>query len=347
MSVAEPGHASGRVFSTGIAPLDRILGGGIPPYSVVIIAGEPGSGKTILSQQILFANATAERKALYLTTLSESPMKAARYQSMFDFFDPSKFGETVVYMDIGQVIRKEGLASAADSISDLVREHQPYAVVIDSFKAIHDLARDPSEMRTFIYDLAIELSAMQSTTLLVGQYSRDAIARMAEFAVADGIIWLHSTAKNDERERYIQVLKMRGVDHSTSAHNFTIRRNGVNIFALQFVAPPDMAATRGAQVKTGLPELDMLLRGGIPRGSSMLVSGEAGSGKSTLSMQFLCRGAKDYGEKGVYFTYEETPAQIMENAASFGWDFRGLVEQGLIKIHYKPLTQVNPDEELI
>ncbi len=346
MSITQAGRGI-RAFSTGVPALDRILGGGIPPYSIVVVAGEPGTGKTILSQQILFANARPDRKTMYLTTLSESPMKAARYQSAFDFFDPAKFGESVIYMDIGQVIRREGLDKAAESIADLVRENQPYVVVIDSFRAIHDLARDASEMRTFIYDLTIELSAMQSTTLLVGEYAGEDVARMPEFAVADGIIRLYTVGKSDQRERYIQVLKMRGTDHSTAAHNFTIRGNGINIFALQWVAPPDLAAVRGDQVKTGLSELDDLLRGGIPRGSPMLLTGEAGSGKSTLSMQFLYRGAADHGDKGIYFTYEETPAQIQENAASFGWDFRDLEKKGLLEIRYTPLTQVNPNEELI
>ncbi|MCL4532027.1 MAG: AAA family ATPase [Actinobacteria bacterium] len=347
MSTTRTGREASRIFSTGVTPLDRILGGGIPPYSVVILAGEPGTGKTILSQQILFANATPERKAVYLTTLSEPPMKAARYQSMFDFFDPSKFGESVVYMDIGEVIRREGLGKAADTIADMLRENQPYVVVIDSFKAIHDLADNPAEMRTFIYDLAIELSAMQCTTLLVGEYSESDVARMPEFAVADGIIWLYTQKKSDQQQRYIRILKMRGADHSSTAYNFDIRRNGINIFAIQWVAPPDIAAVRGDQVKTGLPELDLLLRGGIPRGSPMLLSGEAGSGKSTMSMQYLYRGAVDNGEKGIYFTYEETPAQLEENAASFGWDFRDLEARGMLGIHYTPLTLANPDEELI
>ncbi len=346
MSGTRTGRDMGRIFSTGVPPLDRILGGGIPPYSVVILAGEPGTGKTILSQQILFANATPERKAIYLTTLSEPPMKAARYQSMFDFFDPSKFGESVVYMDIGQVIRREGLGKAADTIADMLRENQPYVVVIDSFKAIHDLADNPAEMRTFIYDLAIELSAMQCTTLLVGEYSEEDVVSMPEFAVADGIIWLSMQKKSDQ-QRYIRILKMRGADHSSTAYNFDIRRNGVNIFAIQWAAPPDVAAVRGDQAKTGLAELDLLLRGGIPRGSPMLVSGEAGAGKSTLCMQYLYHGAVDHGEKGIYFTYEETPAQIEENAASFGWDFRDLEARGMLAIHFTPLTLANPDEELI
>jgi circadian clock protein KaiC len=335
------------LFTTGIAPLDRILGGGIPPYSVVIVAGEPGTGKTILSQQILFANATPEHRSVYLTTLSESPMKTTRYQSMFSFFDPTKFGESVIYMDVGQLIRKQGLVQAADNIADQVREIQPHVVVIDSFKAIHDLAGSVSEMRTFIYDLAIEFSAMQSTTLLVGEYTRDDIARMPEFAVADGIIWLYTQNRDDKRERYLQILKMRGADHDSGTFNFSVRQNGISIFAPQWVAPPDLTATRGDQVKTGIPELDGLLRGGIPRGSPFLVSGEAGTGKTTLGMQFIYRGAAEHGDNAVYFSYEETPAQIVESASRFGFDFKGLQDQGKLQIHYTPLPEVNAYEELI
>jgi circadian clock protein KaiC len=340
-------RGAGTLFTTGIAPLDRILGGGIPPYSVVILAGEPGTGKTILSQQILFANATPERRAVYLTTLSESPMKTTRYQSMFSFFDPTKFGESVIYMDVGQLIRKQGLAQAADNIADQVREIQPQVIVIDSFKAIHDLAGSVSEMRTFIYDLAIEFSAMQSTTLLVGEYSREDIARMPEFAVADGIIWLYTQNRDDKQERFLQIVKMRGADHDSGAFNFAVRQNGINIFAPQWVAPPDLSATRGDQVKTGIPELDGLLRGGIPRGSPFLVSGEAGTGKTTLGMQFIYRGAAEHGDNAVYFSYEETPAQIRESASRFGFDFKALEEQGKLQIHYTPLPEVNAYEELI
>ncbi len=347
MSTAQPNHRSEQLFTTGIAALDGILGGGIPPYSMIVIAGEPGTGKTILSQQILFANASPERKAAYLTTLSEPPIKAARYQSMFDFFDPSKFGESVLYMDIGQVVRQQGLAKAADAIADLLREHQPYLVVIDSFKAIHDLATDPTEMRTFIYDLTVELSAMQTTTLLVGEYSSGDIARMPEFAVADGILWLYTEMRDVQQERYLRVLKMRGVNHSTAAYSFAIRRNGINIFAVQWVAPPNLSYVRGEPVKTGLPELDTILRGGVPRGSPMLLTGEAGTGKSTLGMQYLYYGAAKYGDRGVYFTYEETPAQLEANAAGFGWDFTDLERRGMLKIHYTPLPEVNADEELI
>ncbi|HEX2923687.1 MAG TPA: ATPase domain-containing protein, partial [Chloroflexota bacterium] len=114
-----------------------------------------------------------------------------------------------------------------------------------------------------------------------------------------------------------------------------------------WVAGPEQASDRSDRVKTGIPELDILLRGGIPRPSPVLISGEAGTGKSTLAMQFLVRGAADYNEKGIYFSYEETPAQIVENGAGFGWDLPTLERDGMARIAYTPLTEVNPNEELL
>lgn len=335
-----------RTFSTGLPALDLIFRGGIPAYAVSVIAGEPGTGKTILAQQLLFANATPERKAIYLTTISESPMKAARYQSAFSFFDPARFGETVIYMDIGQTIRKQGLAAALDVITDALRELQPYVVVIDSFKAIHDLAGSMQEMRTFVYDLAIELSAMQTTTFLVGEYTTDDIARMPEFAVADGIIWLYSELRNDQQLRFLRVLKMRGVNHLTGAYNFTIRQSGLELYTLAEEAiRPD--AVRGSQISSGLPELDQLLRGGIPSGTPLLLTGAAGTGKSTLALQYLYQGVVASGDAGVYFSYEETPEQIILNAARFGWDLRPLLEQHKLRLEYAPLSLVNANEQTL
>jgi circadian clock protein KaiC len=335
---------SDRRLSTGIAPLDQILRGGLPPYAVVCIAGLPGSGKTTLAQQILFATARAGNSGVYLTTFSESPMKAARYQSGFSFFDASQFGESVTYMDIGQTIRKEGLTAALDVIVDALRELQPTLVVVDSFKAIHDLAPSVQEMRTFIYDLAIELSAMQATTLLVGEYTEEDIAHLPELAIADGIFWLYSELRNDQQLRFLRVLKMRGVNYMTGAYNFTIGKDGLEIFTLDEIkADPDIL--RGEPIPTGLPTLDALLRGGIPRGTPSLLTGAAGTGKSTLGLQCLYRGAVDRHEPGMYISYEETPEQIVANAARFGWDLRPLIEQGLLRIEYTALTEVNPNEQ--
>lgn len=336
-----------RRVSTGIRGLDSVLRGGIPQYAVVVVAGPPGSGKTILSQQVLFHNATSEHPCVYLTTLSESPMKAARYQSQFSFFDPAKFGTSIIFMDVGQIIRARGLAKSLDVITDALRAAQPAVVVIDSFKAIHDLAPSPRDMRTFIYDLSIELAAMQTTSLLVGEYSESDFATQPEFAIADGIIWLYSETRSQQLSRYVRVLKMRGVDFNTAAHSFEISRAGIEVFSVEGLIPTEVAPYRDELTKTGLTELDDLLRGGIPRGAPLLVTGGAGSGKTTLCLQYLYEGAVRYGEKGIYFSYEEPVDQIVANARGFGWDFRELVDRGMIQLHHTPLPRINPSEQLL
>jgi len=343
--MSEGAESGLRRFATGIGPLDDMLGGGVPAYAVVVLAGEPGTGKTIMSQQMLFANAARGRKGLYLSTLSEPPIKAARYQSSFAFFDPDRFGESVIYMDIGETIRRQGLGKATEVIATALRQNQPDLVVIDSFKAIHDLATSLHDVRTFTYDMAIELAAIQATSFLVGEYAPQDVPRMPEFAVADGIIWLSLEQVGSAMRRYLRILKMRGVGNPTTPFSFAISTAGISLFALPTVVPAS-PPTREA-IRTGVPGLDELLRGGVPAGSPFLVSGEAGTGKTTLAMQYLYNGAAEYGENGVYFSYEESPEQIVANARAFGWDFPAQEERGLLTLRHTPLPQVDADAEIV
>lgn len=336
-----------RRLPTGVPGLDTVLRGGFPQYAVIIIAGEPGTGKTILCQQILFNNLDNGKRCVYLTTLSESPMKVARYQSQFSFFDPDKFGTSIVYMDIAQIIRAQGLSKALEVIIDAVRKIEPTVVAIDSIKAVHDLAPSPMEMRSFIYDMSVELAALQSTSLLVGEYKAEDIGTQAEFAIADGIVWLYNETRDTRLARFLRILKMRGVDHVTAAQNFDITRNGIEVYTTEGLIPTEIAPYREELTKTGLPELDEILRGGIPKGAPMLVTGGAGSGKTTLGLQFLYEGATRYGEKGIYFSYEEVPDQLIANARGFGWDLQKLIDEGKLKILHVPLPKVNPSEQLL
>ncbi len=336
-----------RRVKTGVPGLDRVLRGGVPQYAVVIVAGQPGSGKTILCQEILFSNASRERPCVYLTTLSESPMKAARYMSQFRFFDASKFGSSVVYMDIGQIIRSEGLAKSLESITDSLRASQPSVVVIDSFKAIHDLAPSPQEMRTFVYDLSIEIAAIQATSFLVGEYDQGEIPRLPEFAIADGIIWMYSEAAENQLSRYLRVLKMRGVDFSAAPQSFDISPDGIQVYTTEGLVESEVPPYGESATKTGMDELDDLLRGGIPKGAPVLVSGGAGSGKTTLCLQYLYEGATRYGEPGLYVSYEEEPAQMIANARRFGWDLQKLIDSGLLRIWHSPLPKINAAEQLV
>ena len=176
------------IYTTGVDALDLVLGGGLPAGSTTIIAGLPGTGKTVLAEQFLFANATEATPALYLTTMSEPLEKIIRYLQRFSFFDPERLPSAIHYQDIGQVIRTRGIEALPLVVEELIADHGAVFVVIDSLKATHDLCRDPVAFRIALFDLGRVLTAAGTTALLVGEYGPTDIATLPEFAVADGVV---------------------------------------------------------------------------------------------------------------------------------------------------------------
>ena len=147
-------------LSSGHRRLDDILQGGLPANAINLVIGAPGTGKTILSQQYVFHNATPERPALYLSTVSEPFDKILRFGQTLDFFDVQAVGDRVLYEDLGSTLQTEGLPGVLACIDGLLREHRPGLLVIDSFKALHSFAADEREFRRFLHDLAGRLTTL-------------------------------------------------------------------------------------------------------------------------------------------------------------------------------------------
>src|SRR5687767_13160058 len=195
--------------STGNPALDSILGGGIPARSMTVIAGEPGSGKTIFTLQMLFHAARQGKKCLYFTTLSEPSLKVVRYMQMFQFFDAQLLDSKVFFIDLGAAIRK-GLEATMSQIVSRVEMHEPEFVAIDSFRVIGELFRELGGARPFVYELSNHTSTWGATTLLVGEYTQEDYPRFPEFAIADGIIRLGSQRQELTSVRELEVFKLRG-----------------------------------------------------------------------------------------------------------------------------------------
>ena len=163
-----------RQLSTGVLGLDEILGGGLPEYSFNIIAGAPGSGKTTLAHQIMFANATPERPAIYFTVLGEPAIKMLRYQQQYSFFDAAKMDSAVRFINLSHVVLDKDLGAVLDAIVQEVEASNPGVVVVDSFRTV--LRKAPSssttdtELQGFIQRLALHLTSWQATTFLIGEY---------------------------------------------------------------------------------------------------------------------------------------------------------------------------------
>jgi circadian clock protein KaiC len=333
--------------STGSEALDRILGGGIPKRSIVVLAGEPGSGKTIVTLQMLFSAARAGKRCLYLTTLSEPAIKVMQYMQLFEFFDPQLLERNVVFADLGTAVR-QGPDAALAEISRRVEKLHPDLVAIDSFRAIGELMGKSAEtMRPFVFDLAVHLATWGATALLVGEYGDEEYSTISEFAVADGIIRLGSTRHELTTVRQVEVLKLRGSAYTTGQHFFEINQTGAEFYP-RVSAPFELPTTPAPsleRITLGVPGLDELFGGGVLRASTTMVQGGSGTGKTLLGLKFLIEGCRR-GEKGVLFTLEESPGQLRELASSLGWDLKAIEREGLLLLRYTSPVELSTDRFL-
>lgn len=333
--------------STGDAALDRILGGGVPARSVNVITGEPGSGKTILALQLLFAFARRGARSIYFTTLSEPALKLVGYMQRFSFFDAALFAEMIQVVDLGTTLRRGDEAATMAEITGRVERDEPAVVVIDSFKAVSELLPDPARARVFVYDLAVQMAGWGAITLLVGEYGDDEVGHRAEFAVADGIIRLGSRRVELTSTREIDILKMRGAAFVGGRHFVEIGPAGLTFYprvrGAEGTADPRIPLTE--RVPTGVEGLDRLLGGGLPRASATVLHGGTGTGKTILGLHFLVEGARR-GEPGVLFTLEETPNQLGEIARGFGWDLDQLAADGLLHVEHTSPVEISTDRFL-
>ena len=300
--------------------LDLILGGGLPLNGINLIMGLPGSGKTLLCQQFMFARATEERPALYLSTVSEPFEKILRYAQTLSFFDRAAIGRSVFYEDLGPAVAGEGgLDAVTERIAALIKERRPGIIAIDSFKALAAFADDARVFRRFLHELAAVLTAYPATSFWIGEYSEDEMRSAPEFAVADGIISLATERASERTLRLIQVTKLRGSDFRSGRHAYRLSGDGITVFPrLSDPIRDDAYRLAEERISSGIAPLDRMLAAGYAPGSSTLVAGPSGAGKTLMGLHFIFSGAAN-GEPGVIGTLQENPIQLQRVARGFGW----------------------------
>lgn len=339
--MSKPSKVIINKLPTGVPGLDEILGGGIPEFSFNIIGGAPGCGKTTIAHQFVFANAAAERPALYFTILGEPAIKMLRYQQQYDFFDPAFLGSAIRFVNLGDILLEQGLSGVLAEIVKQVEEINPGIVVVDSFRTV---GRRPTEavgdieLQAFVQRLALHLTSWQTTSFLVGEYTDFELRENPVFTVADGLIWLTQVAERNAVTRKLQVVKLRGQGPVPGLHTFRITSAGVQAF------PRTLGLTRSKRRKPdltrmafGIRELDGMLEGGIPAGDSVLVAGPSGAGKSVLATQFIAEGIR-LGEPGIVAVFEERPEYYLNRAGSFGMELEEARQNGKLEVLYlRPL----------
>ena len=302
-------------LATGVPGLDTVLGGGLPEFSFNLIAGQPGSGKTTLAHQIMFSLATPERPAIYFTVLGEPPIKMLRYQQQFDYFNAEAINQSVRFISLSEDAMAGDLDRVLRRIVDEVTLHSPGLVFVDSFRSVVMAGESAGKpyygLQQFVQQLGMLMTSWQATTFLIGEYFTETDANPV-FTVADGLIWLRQSVQRNSMVRKLEILKMRGQPTLPGLHTFHIGTAGIEVFAPAKVAPrggADADAARLApRLLMGVPGLDEMLGGGLPRGYSLLVAGPSGSGKSLLAAAFLAEGVR-CGETGVIAAFEQHPAR--------------------------------------
>ena len=332
---------------TSIGELDAILGGGLPVGALVLLAGGPGTGKTILAQQICFANATAEHKAIYYTTLSEPFFKLVRHLEPFDFYDPRAPGERIEFVHLEGLLREnapesgEGLAGLVTEVVRKAFESRPAIVVIDSVKALRDFV-DESALRQAIYELASRVAHTGAILLLVGEFTIEEVEGSPESSLADGILFLAYEAHEPVDRRWLRVIKMRGANHLAGKHPFQIGPRGIDLFPRLEAIPVVYGQTVDGRIPTGIPGLDEMMSGGIPTSDATAVLGPSGSGKTVVALRFIVEGLWN-GESCLFVSFQEDPAQLVRKAALFGWELGAAIQSGQLVIHHVPMGALNLD----
>lgn len=323
-------------IKTGCAGVDNVLFGGIPTNTISVIMGAPGTGKTILAEQIAFSNATVDAPALYLTTMSEPLEKFIAHGQHYRFFDQKKISESVFYEDLGLMLREQGIEKLPEIVTDLLAARRARYLFIDSFKALNELIEQP-QRRNLIFDLATVLSTYECTSFLIGEYADAMMTELPEFAIADVVIQMLKLSTNVREERFLRVEKLRGSKSIPGLHAFSISADGLDVYPR--LLTPDVApdyTARPERVNTGIKGLDEMIAEGFWRGTTTLVAGPPGSGKTIMALAFLAAGASK-GEPGIYLGFQENPIQLTRVMRNMQMPVDELINDGFEIMYQSPV----------
>lgn len=342
MSAHTVAGQSRPLYSTGIAGLDELLRGGLTPERMYLVEGDPGTGKTTLAMQFLLEGRRQGESCLYVT-LSET---ATELSAVAD-----SHGWSLEGIELFQLAPSEGLGpddqytlyhpaeielgETIKSVLDIVKRTNPTRVVFDSLSEMRLLARDPLRYRRQILALKEFFSGRRCTVLLLDDHSApDGDIQLQ--SISHGVILLEQQPYPYGRaRRRLRIVKFRGVSAVEGFHDFAIRRGGLVVFPQLLVS--NTASPVPNALKSGLPELDQLVGGGLSWGTTTLMMGPAGSGKSTITSQYI--SALEPSKRGAVFLFEERRLTFLARCDALGMKMSDLVDQGRVTV-----TQVEPGD---
>ncbi|HVW86320.1 MAG TPA: ATPase domain-containing protein [Bryobacteraceae bacterium] len=339
-----------KKIKTGISGLDDLLQGGLPEHRLYLIEGSPGTGKTTLALQFLLEGRRLGERCLYVT-LSENKEElrcvAESHGWSLDGIDLYELEANQSRLQPEQdytVFHPEEveLAETIRHVCDHVERIRPGRVVFDSLSEMRMLARNPLRYRRQILTLKQFFSGRECTVLLLD----DTVSREAELqlqSISHGVLSLERLGQEyGVSRRRVNIVKLRGTKFRDGYHDYTIDTGGIQVFPRLVAADHRQDHTR-SMASSGIEELDLLLGGGLSGGTSTLITGPAGSGKSSLSGTYLLAAARR-GQRGKAYIFEETRQMFLDRMAGLGMDLTEYVSSGQIAIQQVDPAELSPGE---
>lgn len=335
---------------TGIAGLDNILKGGLPPGHLYLIEGDPGTGKTTLALQFLLAGAAQGQPGLYVT-LSESERELEsvaashgwsldkvhifellpdeenlRPERQYTVFHPSE-------VELGDTTK---------AIVSKVEETKPKRIVIDSLSELRMLAQDPLRYRRQILAFKQYFSGKQCTVLLLDDRTNTDTDLQLQ-SIAHGVLALENLPREyGAKRRRLEILKLRGSSFREGFHDYGIKKGGLSVYP-RLIAAEHKIKLANEQISSGIKELDSLVGGGIGRGTSTLVMGPAGAGKSTIAARYAF-AAMERGEPAAVYLFDEGIQSYLWRLKSLGFDASPFLENGRFLLYQVDVAELSPGE---
>lgn len=334
----------------GVEGLDDITVGGLARGRLFLLEGSPGTGKTTIATQFLMAGASAGERALYITlSETEDELRAGATShgwsldgiDIFELVPPESLlddeqQQSLLYssdLELGETTKR---------IFEAFETVKPTRVVLDSLSEIRLLAQSSLRYRRQILALKHYFARSGATVLMLDDLSSEANDRTMH-SVAHGVLRLEELSPEYGAERRrLRVIKYRGQRYRGGFHDFIIATGGVQVFP-RLVAAEHRGTFKRIVLPTESPELNALLGGGVERGSSMLILGPAGTGKSLLTLTFVV-GAIERGEKAAMFVFDEELGLLFERAKGLGLDLQEMVDSGNLTIEQVDAAELTPGE---
>lgn len=322
---------------SGVPGLETLLKGGFLCGGMYMLIGRPGAGKTILGNQICFNHVAKGGRAIYVTLLTESHARLLASLQQMSFFDGRQVANSLTYLSAYQALEGEGLDGLLRLLSLSIKKHEATLLVVDGLvTAASDLA-----LKKFIHDLQMLVEFLGCTTLLLTG-AKDVDSNYPERTMVDGLLQLTATRSGMRVVRQIEVLKHRGSNAILGAHFFDISQDGIAIHPRSeaILGRAEHPEKGGAPLPTGISSLDRMLYGGVQAGSTTLLLGSPGSGKTLVGSSFLHAGAAA-GEQALYFGFYEPPDRLVAKAKRVGLPLDAAIAAGSLEVVWQPpLEQV-------